>query len=153
MSWVCFEEVLIHLLCGKLFFIHFWILFVMGLEQIPGMNLQMSISTKVDNIMTKMAWIQLNWSNFCIFLLFWNMTTNHKTVQLSFTMAAILETILDLYFQLSELKTQLIMTNVKDRNKKRLLLHLNLCNYSIWQQSLMPWIFIIILGIEFTKPL
>ena len=29
-------------------------------------------------------------------------------------MAAILETILDLYFQLSELKTQLIMTNVKD---------------------------------------
>ena len=47
------------------------------------------------------------------------MTTNHKTVQLSFTMAAILETILDLYFQLSELKTQLIMTNVKDRNKKK----------------------------------
>ena len=47
------------------------------------------------------------------------MTTNHKTVQLSFTMEAILDTILDLYFQLSELKTQLIMTNVKDRNKKK----------------------------------
>ena len=46
------------------------------------------------------------------------MITNHNTVQLSFTMAAIVETILDLYFQLSELKTQLIMTNVKDRNKK-----------------------------------
>ena len=27
----------------------------MGLEQIPGMNLQMSISAKVDNIMTKIA--------------------------------------------------------------------------------------------------
>ena len=81
------------------------------------------------------------------------MTTNHITFQLSFTMAAVLETILDLYFQLSELKTQLIMTKVKDQNKKRLLLHLNLCNYSIWQQSLMQYIFIFILGIEFTKPL
>ena len=46
------------------------------------------------------------------------MITNHKTVQLSFTVPAILETILDLYFQLSELKTQLIMTNVNDRNRK-----------------------------------
>ena len=38
--------------CGKLFLYIFWILFVMGLEQIPGINLQMSISAKVDNIMT-----------------------------------------------------------------------------------------------------
>ena len=37
------------------YFINFWTLFVMGLEQIPGMILQMSISAKVDNIMTKIA--------------------------------------------------------------------------------------------------
>ena len=33
----------------------FRLMFVMGLEQIPGMNLQMLISAKVDNILTKIA--------------------------------------------------------------------------------------------------
>ena len=48
----------------------FWILFVMGLEQIPGMNLQMSISTKVDNIMTIIAEYSLIDQTFANFLLF-----------------------------------------------------------------------------------
>ena len=70
MSWVCFEEVLIHLFCGKLFLFFFWILFVMGLEQIPGMYLQMSISAKVYNSMTKIAEYSLIDQTFANFLLF-----------------------------------------------------------------------------------
>ena len=56
MCWVCFVKVLIHLLFGKIFLYQFlWILFVMGLEQIPGMNLKMTISANVDNLMNKMG--------------------------------------------------------------------------------------------------
>ena len=53
----------------NLFFINFWILFVMGLEQISGMNLQ-SISAKLDNIMTKIAEYSLIGQTFANFLLF-----------------------------------------------------------------------------------
>ena len=42
----------------------------MGLEQIPGMNLQMSISAKLDNIMTKIADDSLIDQTFANFLLF-----------------------------------------------------------------------------------
>ena len=55
---------------ANLFVIHFWILFVMGLEQILGMNLQMSISAKVDNIMTKIAEYSLIDQTFANILLF-----------------------------------------------------------------------------------
>ena len=55
---------------ANFFFIHFWILFVVGLEQIPGMNLQMSISAKVNNIMTKIAEYSLIDQTFANFLLF-----------------------------------------------------------------------------------
>ena len=41
----------------------------MGLEQRPGMNLQMSISAKVDNIMTKIAEYSLIDQTFANFLL------------------------------------------------------------------------------------
>ena len=51
-------------------FIHFWILFVMGLEQRPGMNLKMSISAKVENIMTKIAEYSCIDQTFAKFLLF-----------------------------------------------------------------------------------
>ena len=48
-----------------------WIRFVMGLEQIPGINLQMSISAKVDNtIMSKIAaysLINLTYANLLLF--------------------------------------------------------------------------------------
>ena len=71
---VGFKEVLIHLLCCKIFLHTFlWILFVMGLEQIPGINLQMRISAKVDNtIMTKIAYsvIDLTFANFLLFFFF-----------------------------------------------------------------------------------
>ena len=41
----------------------------MGLEQIPGMNLQMSIPAKVDNTMTKIAEYSLilTFANFLLF--------------------------------------------------------------------------------------
>ena len=55
---------------AKIFFIYFWILFVMGLEQIPEMNLQISISAKVDNIMNKIAEYSLIDQTFANFLLF-----------------------------------------------------------------------------------
>ena len=55
---------------ANFFFIHFWILFVMELKQRPGMNLQMSISAKVDNIMTKIAEYSLIDQTFANFLLF-----------------------------------------------------------------------------------
>ena len=59
------------LLCGKVFLYTFvWKLFVMGLEQIPGMNLQMSISAKVDNIITKIAEYSLIDQTFANFHLF-----------------------------------------------------------------------------------
>ena len=51
-------------------FIFFWILFVMGLEQITGINWQMRISAKVDNIMTKIAEYSLMDQTFANFLLF-----------------------------------------------------------------------------------
>ena len=41
-----------------------------GLQQIPGMNLQMSISAKVDNIMTKIAEYSLIDQTFAYFLPF-----------------------------------------------------------------------------------
>ena len=34
-------------------------------DQIPGMNLEMSISTKVDDIMIKIADCSVKWSNVC----------------------------------------------------------------------------------------
>ena len=34
-------------------------------NQIPGMNLQMSISAKVDDIMNKIADYSVKWSNSC----------------------------------------------------------------------------------------
>ena len=34
-------------------------------DQIPGMNLQMSISAKVDDIMIKIADYSVKWSNVC----------------------------------------------------------------------------------------
>ena len=34
-------------------------------NQIPGMNLQMSISAKVDDIMIKIADYSVKWSNVC----------------------------------------------------------------------------------------
>ena len=55
---------------ANFFFIHFWILFVMGLEPRPGMNLQMSISAKVDNIMTQIAEYSLIDQTFANVLLF-----------------------------------------------------------------------------------
>ena len=52
-------------------YIFLWILFVMVLEQIPGINLQMSISAKVDNnIMTKIAAYSLIDLTVAKFLLF-----------------------------------------------------------------------------------
>ena len=48
----------------------FGILFVMGLEQIPGMNLQMSIAAKVDYIITKVAEYSLIGQTVANFLLF-----------------------------------------------------------------------------------
>ena len=83
---MCFEEVKYICYVANIFFIHFWILFVKGLEQRPGVNLQIIISAKVDNSMTKIAEYSLIDQTFANFLLFCNMTTNHKTVQLSFTM-------------------------------------------------------------------
>ena len=62
---MCFEEVLLCVIC-----LYFWILFVMGLEQIPGMNLQMSISAKVDIIMTKIAEYSFIDQTVAYFLLF-----------------------------------------------------------------------------------
>ena len=64
MSWVFFKKFKYICYVANFFFIHFWIMFVTGLEQIPGMNLQMSISAKVDNIMTKIAEYSLIF-NFC----------------------------------------------------------------------------------------
>ena len=34
-------------------------------NQIPGINLQMSISAKVDDIMTKIAYCSVKWSTIC----------------------------------------------------------------------------------------
>ena len=48
----------------------FGILFVMGLEQIPRMNLQMSIAAKVDYIITKVAENSLIGQTVANFLLF-----------------------------------------------------------------------------------
>ena len=39
-------------------------------KQIPGMNLQMSISAKVDDIMIKIADYSVKWSNVCCISLF-----------------------------------------------------------------------------------
>ena len=52
----------------------------MGLEQIPGMNLKMSISAKVDNIMTKIAEYSLNDQTLHISS-FLKYDHKHKTVQ------------------------------------------------------------------------
>ena len=55
-------------------------MFVMRLEkQISGMNLQMSISVKVNDTMTKTD-LSINWSNVCkVSLFFKNLTTDHKS--------------------------------------------------------------------------
>ena len=70
MSWVFLKKFEYICFVANFFFIIFWILFVMGLEQRPGMNLQMSISAKVDNIITKIPEYSLIDQTFAYFLLF-----------------------------------------------------------------------------------
>ena len=57
------------LLCSDIFLIFIfrflWILFYAVEKEIPGINLQMSISAKVDDIMTKIADCNVKWSNVC----------------------------------------------------------------------------------------
>ena len=50
-------------------------------NQIPGMNLQMSILAKVDDIMIKIADYSVKWSNVCC-IFFLNSITNYKTFPL-----------------------------------------------------------------------
>ena len=88
MGWVCIKKLDYYtLLCGNIFlflFLDFFGYCFMWLEnQIPGMNLQMSISAKVDDIMIKIADYSVKWSHVCcISSLCLNYITNKKTVQL-----------------------------------------------------------------------
>ena len=67
-------------------------------NQIPGMNLQMSISAKVDDIMIKIADYSVKWSNVCCISSLFEILSQITKLFNLFTMAAILEAILDLYF-------------------------------------------------------
>ena len=68
MGWVCIKKldyITVWQYFLFLFLDFFGYSFIWLEDQIPGMNLQISISAKVDNIMIKIADYSVKWSNVC----------------------------------------------------------------------------------------
>ena len=66
MGWVCIKKLDYITVWQYFSILDFFEFCFMWLEsQIPGMNLQMSISAKVDDIIIKIADYSVKWSNVC----------------------------------------------------------------------------------------
>ena len=68
MGWVCIKKldyITVWQYFSILFFDFFGYCFMLLEDQIPGINLQMSISANVDDVMMKIADYSVKWSNVC----------------------------------------------------------------------------------------